>query len=318
MAEEFQSPQNHKNVVHRDIIIIPRFRSVVVMAGWDEEALLEASLVGKDTPERESSECQKRTNLASKSPQTNSRRIQRYSPFTNPALVLNLDDDDIEARVPNCHGPVAGKGNKKCRTEPKFDEVPHANLPCMDKLREELSCAVTDKCGKKCPKCRQLIGYLFSIKVFRYALICRNGRSCILNTSLWNTIQLLFPQEVEARKVVEAKNSREEVKEYCKKGLYFKKSKCNVIVSFDSRNQSGMSNFMGMNKEDSKSNEVIVPSQAEDAALALRLQREEFMVAFRAADEPQPQVREEASTARANLRAMASRAIDIRLRRRLT
>ncbi|KAI3960436.1 hypothetical protein MKW92_036013 [Papaver armeniacum] len=328
-TEEFQSPQHHKNVVHRDIIISPGFRSVAAMAGWDEEALLAAS---QDTPERESSKSQKRTNLASKSPQTNSRRkrrIQRCSPV----------NDDVEARVTRHDGPVAGKElqieflkeerkqENKGRTEPKSDEMPPANLPCMDKLREELSCAIcleicfepsttpcghsfckkclksaADKCGKKCPKCRQLIG---------------NVRSCIVNTSLWNTIQLLFPQEVEARKAVAAKNSREEVNVFI--------STSDIRVSSSSRNQSGRANFMGMNRVDSVrlSSSTRIrrarPNQAEDAALALRLQREEFMVAFRAADEPQPRIpAEAASTARANLRAMALRAVDIRLRRRLT
>ncbi|RZC84512.1 hypothetical protein C5167_047300, partial [Papaver somniferum] len=322
-SEEFQSPQHHKNVVYRDIIISPRFRSVAAMAGWDEEALLAAS---QDTPERESSKSQKRTNLASKSPQTNSRRkrrIQRRSPVTNPALVLNLDNDDVEARVTRHDGPVAGKEpqieslkeerkqENKGRTEPKPDEMPPANLPYMDKLREELSCAIcleicfepsttpcghsfckkclksaADKCGKKCPKCRQLIG---------------NGRSCIVNTSLWNTIQLLFPPEVEARKAVAAKNSREEFKDSISRSpsgrtnSMMMTNPSNIRVSSSSRNHSGRSNFMGMNRVDSVrlSSSARIrrarPSQAEDAVLALRLQREEFMVAFRTADEPQPQ-----------------------------
>ncbi|KAI3870972.1 hypothetical protein MKX03_029378 [Papaver bracteatum] len=372
-TEEFQSPLHHKNVVHRDIIISPGFRSVAAMAGWDEEALLAASQVVEDTPERESSKSQKRTNLASKSPK---RRIQRCSPVTNPALVLNLDDDYVQARVTRHDGPVAGKEpqieslkeeRKQENTEPKSDEMPLANLPCMNKLREELSCAVignlkpqieslkekrkqaepkseemppanlpymdklreelscaicleicfepsttpcghsfckkclksaADKCGKKCPKCRQLIG---------------NGRSCIVNTSLWNTIQLLFPQEVEARKAVAAKNSREEVKDQSSVGedsistSPMMTNPSNIRVSSSSRNQSGRSNFMGMNRVDSRRAR---PSQAEDAALALRLQREDFMVAFRAADENQTQVpAEAASTGRANLRAMASRAV---------
>ncbi|KAI3921221.1 hypothetical protein MKW92_052832, partial [Papaver armeniacum] len=293
-TEEFQSPQHHKYVVHRDIIISPGFRSVAAMAGWDEEALLAAS---QDTPERESSKSQKRTNLASKSPQTNSRRkrrIQRCSPV----------NDDVEARVTRHDGPVAGKElqieflkeerkqENKGRTEPKSDEMPPANLPCMDKLREELSCAkclksAADKCGKKCPKCRQLIG---------------NGRSCIVNTSLWNTIQLLFPQEVEARKAVAAKNSREEVKDCIstspssRTNSMMMTNPSDIRVSSSSRNQSGRANFMGMNRVDSVrlSSSARIrrarPSQAEDAALALRLQREEFMVAFRAADEPQPQI----------------------------
>lgn len=47
------------------------------------------------------------------------------------------------------------------------------------------------------------------------------------------------------------------------------------------------------------------PDQDQDAALALRLQREEFMEAFR---DSQVQTTSSLSLARANLRAMASRA----------
>ncbi|KAI3869404.1 hypothetical protein MKW92_004917 [Papaver armeniacum] len=368
-TEEFQSPQNHKNVVHRNMIISPGFRSVAAMAGWDEEALLAASEeVVDDTPEKESS----------KSPQTYSiRKRRRYSPVTNPVLVLNLDD---EARVTHHDGPVAGKEpqieslkEERKQAEPKSEEMPPANLPCMDKLREpqieslkekmkqenkpksdemplaanlpcmdklkeELSCAIcleicfepsttpcghsfckkclksaADKCGKKCPKCRQLIG---------------NGRSCIVNTSLWNTIQLLFPQEVEARKAVAAKNSREQVKDQSSVGgedsisrrrsgrttnsMVMMTNPINIRESSSSRNQSGRSNFTGNSVRLSSSERITRgrPIQAADAALALRLQREEFMLAFRAA--------EAASTATANLRAMAARAADIRLRRSLT
>lgn len=50
----------------------------------------------------------------------------------------------------------------------------------------------------------------------------------------------------------------------------------------------------------------------EDAMLALRLQREEFMGAFRGTNES----RSSLLSARANLRAMASRAISIRMRGR--
>lgn len=51
----------------------------------------------------------------------------------------------------------------------------------------------------------------------------------------------------------------------------------------------------------------------EDAVLALRLQREEFMDAFR--ENPDQSNRTSLSSARSNLRAMASRAINIRTRR---
>ncbi|CAH8358830.1 unnamed protein product [Eruca vesicaria subsp. sativa] len=68
-------------------------------------------------------------------------------------------------------------------------------LPCIDKLRDELSCAclrsAVDKCGRKCPKCKQLIG---------------NGKYCTVNTVLWYTIQLLFPIEVEAQRATASSN----------------------------------------------------------------------------------------------------------------
>lgn len=53
----------------------PGFRSVAAMAGWDEEALLVASLIVEDTPDRQFKQ-KKRTDLQSlKTPPTNSRRL---------------------------------------------------------------------------------------------------------------------------------------------------------------------------------------------------------------------------------------------------
>lgn len=37
----------------------------------------------------------------------------------------------------------------------------------------------------------------------------KQWRSCTVNTVLWNTIELLFPQEIEARKAAGPLNSRE-------------------------------------------------------------------------------------------------------------
>lgn len=51
----------------------PRFKSAAAMAGWDEEALLIASLVVDDTPEREFRQ-KKRSVLQCKSPPSGSRR----------------------------------------------------------------------------------------------------------------------------------------------------------------------------------------------------------------------------------------------------
>lgn len=129
-----------------------------------------------------------------------------------------------------------------------------------------------------------------------------------MNTILWNTIQLLFPQEVEARKAVVSKNNREE--EVTNQSHVTENNRVGTRSGWTN------SNSMVMNRESVRvrSRRSMVPSQAEDAALALRLQREEFMVAFRAEEQQEeaPQV----LSARANLRAMASRAINLRIRGR--
>ncbi|XP_048433741.1 LON peptidase N-terminal domain and RING finger protein 3-like [Pyrus x bretschneideri] len=241
--EPKQSPINPKNQQRKSgpvevetngtsgnaIIFSPRFKSVAAMAGWDEESLLIASLVVDDTPDRDFKH-KKRSVLGSKTPPTNSsrrkRRAQRRSPISIPVVVLDLDDaeetakDETEKEKKMEQKIVANK--EKETREDKMAESsggscpPSSNLPCLDKLREELSCAIcleicfepsttpcghsfckkclrsaADKCGKRCPKCRQLIS---------------NSRSCTVSTVLWNTIQLLFPQEIEARKAVGALN----------------------------------------------------------------------------------------------------------------
>jgi len=74
--EPKQSPKDSKNPVEHgqnvDGIFSPRFKSVAAMAGWDEEALLLASLVVEDTPDRES-KSKRRSDLQFKTPPTNSR-----------------------------------------------------------------------------------------------------------------------------------------------------------------------------------------------------------------------------------------------------
>ena len=63
--------ENSQNV---DTLFSPRFKSVAAMAGWDEEALIIASLVVEDTPDRQSKH-KKRSDLIFKTPpSTTSRR----------------------------------------------------------------------------------------------------------------------------------------------------------------------------------------------------------------------------------------------------
>ncbi|KAL6960477.1 hypothetical protein U1Q18_038240 [Sarracenia purpurea var. burkii] len=261
-----QSPPNPKNPPLKEpdaagngdkieSMLSPRFKSAAAMAGWDEEALLIASLVVEDTPDRDSKQ-KRRPDLQFKTPPTTKSRSF-------------------------C---------KKC-------------------LR-----SAADKCGKRCPKCRQIIS---------------NGRSCTVNTVLWNTIQLLFPQEVEARKAAGALNNKES-----KPQPPPKENHCNErnrsIQALNSpeaeRQIIGRGSYRELRNRNvepsgtSSRGDVSerrrrrwVPSQDEDAALALRLQREEFMEAFRGSESDEQQYRSSLFLARANLRrAMASRAISIR------
>ncbi|KAL0377348.1 UNVERIFIED_CONTAM: hypothetical protein Sradi_3040300 [Sesamum radiatum] len=356
----------------------PRFRSVAAMAGWDEEALLIASLVVEDTPDRHFKH-KKRSDLQSfRTPPTNSRRkrkAQKRSPPSIPVAVLDLDEDDPKPKQ------ESENMNKESKTDTTGDvekdrvddgvnskgnvvSSSSAAIPCIDRLREELSCAIcleicyepsttscghsfcrvclrsaADKCGKRCPKCRQLVS---------------NGRYCTVNTVLWNTIQLLFPQEVEARKgaadaavsasdrqqpqqgtgartrshssrnrAVEALNSPEsESRNAARRSHSSRNRAVEALNSPESesrgaerrihRSRSRISRPYGISNRGDAGIRTALPSQDEDAALALRLQREEFMEAFRVPE----QHRSSFAVARANLRAMASRAINIRIRGR--
>ncbi|KAL6520179.1 hypothetical protein OROMI_032359 [Orobanche minor] len=361
-----ENPENPSRKIQPDIngneqkhenLFSPRFRSIAAMAGWDEEALLTASLIVEDTPDRQLKH-KKRSDLHSfKTPPTNSRRkrkAQRRSPESIPIAVLDLDEDESKLKQDS------EKIDEKTKTTEEVVEkntkkdsdvsVPGPAIPCLDLLREELSCAIcldicyepsttpcghsfckkclrsaADRCGKRCPKCRQLIS---------------NSRYCTVNTVLWNTIQLLFPQEVEARKKNDDASSALDIHEQSKEGGTLGRS-----TRFSTRNRAVEATLnrpetessliiMGPERRNHRSRyrssrpsgvpssrqgttTVVMPSQDEDAAFALRLQREEFMEveAFRV-----PYARSNSSSrdsfaaARANLRAMASQAINIRVR----
>lgn len=319
-SKQSQMGENSANSDGNSSLFSPRFKSVAEMAGWDEEALLLASLVVEDTPERNCKH-NKRSDLHFKTPPTNSRRkrrAQRRSPSAIPMTVLNLDDEDESTTTKQ-----GGDEKKKEELRSVRSDLPHkverdekpepgssascsgsSTLPCIDRLREELSCAIcleicfepsttpcghsfckkclrsaADKCGKKCPKCRQLIS---------------NGRSFTVNTVLWNTTQLLFPAEVEARKSAGVLNRREADSQTSQR----------IIQSNSNLHVTRRLRPMGSRRGDvSLRSRRGVPSQDDDAALALRLQREEFMEIYRGT-----------SLARDNLRAMAQRAINNRIR----
>lgn len=111
-----------------------------------------------------------------------------------------------------------------------------------------------------------------------------------MNTVLWNTIQLLFPDEIKARtKCINTSSPKTSPERLTRTTI----SQAPRAIARDDNN--------GSNRR-----RRAMPSQSEDAALALRLQREEFMEAFRENDNEQQQQLRNASvyTARNNLRAM--------------
>ncbi|KAG7022688.1 hypothetical protein SDJN02_16422, partial [Cucurbita argyrosperma subsp. argyrosperma] len=321
----------------------PRFKSAAAMAGWDEEALLIASLVVEDTPDREFRQ-KKRLVLQCKSPLSGSRRKRRASAnlISIPAAVLDLEEEEstVKDDAPKQDQETAEADPKKSdsldeqKAGASSSSSTCSTLPCMDKLREELSCAIcleicfepsTTPCGHS------------------------NGRSCTVNTVLWNTIQLLFPREVEARKEAKGGCSSHDKKiQDTEKAFYSSLSNHNMRATRTSSRHGSTSSrrreIMGRD-EDGESNGRMTqqapfsnavssrvqsrmhhrsvrpvrrttrdadvsrrrgtPDQDQEAALALRLRREEFMEAFR---DNQVQTRSSSvSLARANLRALAAR-----------
>ncbi|CAL9054348.1 uncharacterized protein LOC135675403 [Musa acuminata AAA Group] len=318
------------------MLLSPGFRSAAAMAGWDEEALLFATVVVEDTPVRESRQHKRRRLRTPLSTTSTRKRAPRRKPAVSiPPVVLRLDDDDDDEEKAADRGgettnketeaAVAVDGAKQIDKEGSLSEkAPIKGLPCMDRLREELSCAIcleicyepsttpcghsfcikclksaANKCGKKCPKCRQLIS---------------NARSCTINTVLWNTIQLLFPEEVEARKSSSAVAATPRGGKT--QSSSSEQNNSNRNISSRSIRRSAAQASSQVTERDTRSfRRRIGPSQSEDAAMALRLQREEFRVAFQGSREQQLRA---LRSARANLRAAASMTVYGRLRGRTT
>lgn len=87
MANEEESKKSPQNPKSEDgekcsTLFSPGFRSVAAMAGWDEEALLMASLVVEDTPDRNPKHKKRNALLNSNTPSTNSRRYYHTSLYS--------------------------------------------------------------------------------------------------------------------------------------------------------------------------------------------------------------------------------------------
>ncbi|URE13046.1 hypothetical protein MUK42_05254 [Musa troglodytarum] len=292
------------------MLLSPGFRSAAAMAGWDEEALLLATVVVEDTPVRESRQHKRRRLRTPLSTTSTRKRAPRRKPAVSiPPVVLRLDDDDDEEQAADRGGETTNKeteavvavdGAKQIDKEGSLSEkAPIKRFPCMDRLREELSCAIcleicfepsTTPCGHS------------------------NARSCTINTVLWNTIQLLFPEEVEARKRSSAVAATPPGGKT--QSSSSEQNNSNTNISSRSIRRSAAQASSQVTERDARSfRRRIGPSQSEDAAMALRLQREEFRMAFQGSREQQLRA---LRSARANLRAAASMTVYGRLRDRTT
>ncbi|EOA23158.1 hypothetical protein CARUB_v10016661mg [Capsella rubella] len=332
------SIMREKNGENAEIFISPRFKSAAALAGWDEEDLIIASFVVEDTPERSTSKRRRRSNLLFKStpPSGSSRRKQRVKQNLAPLPVIDLDEvirheeeKSAEKKKKKREMEAEKQEEKKIDKDEKIfseqNSIPVV-LPCIDKLRDELSCAIcleicfepstttcghsfckkclrsaADKCGRKCPKCRQLIG---------------NGRYCTVNTVLWNTIQLLFPKEVEAQRAASANLKGKETPSPRNNNQRLR-SRNREAASFQERLQREDISRLLVSEERSERSErrrrnasSMRLDQDRDAALALRLQRQEFASAFGVTTaETSSSSVSNLSLARANLRALAARAV---------
>ncbi|WVZ08948.1 hypothetical protein V8G54_022294 [Vigna mungo] len=159
-GEQKRSPRSQKipladsNVQDMATLLSPRFKSAAAMAGWDEEALLLATLIVEDTPVRDSKH-KKRSLLNSSSPSTNSSRIRRsWRTSQQPIpVILDLDAEETpkkesgrkkkveRASVNNEGRKGGGDGNESKEKNPGAPSSSSA-LPFIDKLRDELSCAI--------------------------------------------------------------------------------------------------------------------------------------------------------------------------------
>ncbi|OAE33882.1 hypothetical protein AXG93_3037s1050 [Marchantia polymorpha subsp. ruderalis] len=211
-------------------LLSPGFRSVAAMAGWDDEALMMAALnqspavatgpqnvdeceppcAVPDSPVCRDRKRDKRTPLSSA---RRHRRVRWHGNNGSPlvrvpmkALPLLSDSDKGSNNVEeeNCHCSSSAKRDKenmvpgtsmgrknseskgKLKEKTPMKEKTPTKPPYMDQLREELSCAV---CLDIC----------FEPSTISCGHRSETLRSCRINTVLWNTIQILFPQECAAR-----------------------------------------------------------------------------------------------------------------------
>ncbi|KAH0899648.1 hypothetical protein HID58_049216 [Brassica napus] len=240
--------------------------------------------------------------------------MKRIKQSSNPFPVVDLDE--VIRREEEKSAEKKKRKNKETKTETKEEKKAEtdekilpdeknstsAALPCIDKLRDELSCAI---CLEIC--------YEPSTTTCGH----RNGKYCTVNTVLWNTIQLLFPKEVEAQRASASANFLSKETPSPRDSNHRQRSR-NRETALQARLQREDISRLLVSEERSerrRRGESVRLDQDSDAAFALRLQRQEFASAFGVTAAGATSSYSSSSSsdvslsrARANLRAMASRA----------
>ncbi|KAM0867116.1 hypothetical protein ACQ4PT_042203 [Festuca glaucescens] len=300
-------------------LLSPRFRSVAELAGWDEDSILLAALVVEDTPVRESRRKRRPSSASaggSAGSNTRKRRSRRQSPGETPIPPVTLVLDDDEDDKPN--NPADDKKeeeqNKVSAVEGKEtarSAKEAVAMPCMDRLREELSCAIcldicfepsTTPCGHSevesrrtsIASCSASMDDDVKQSLPRSSNFTQGGMRS-RNTSTSSIVQ------------DSSRTNRSFVTPGSRRSMQGPGSMNTSTGSFDTQDRRS-TRSRGSSRSFVQASQLLATggsAQSDDSALAYRLQQEEFMTAFDTEDgERQPQ--NAVSTARDNLRAMAS------------
>ncbi|KAL5997317.1 hypothetical protein ACLOJK_008247 [Asimina triloba] len=270
-----------EDVETRASMVSPGFLSAAAMAGWDEEALLLATLIVEDTPERESKHKKRLGQPFRTPPSTNSRRKRRDGKEERFMEVTAVEEEKKEG----------DEGSKPAESS-KSDRG--SSLPCMDRLREELSCALL---------------FPEEIEVRKAALAATNNQET-KDRSPKNAGNLTRNMNLDSnatdsnggRRRRWGQQHQVNTSSTIQNNIGRRRTRWDLSQQEDPvvaiSNDSSRRRRRGMN-----------PGQEDDEALAFRLQREEFMGAFGESSQDSHELGQPSSSfisARANLRAMAS------------
>ncbi|CAM6018651.1 unnamed protein product [Sphagnum balticum] len=157
--------------------------------------------------------------LLNAEPDKNGGSSEQSAPQISECKAQNdvLEEQEVTAGAQQKPNPDRRESSKNPKGQDVEEQSTRDSGVCLEQLQEELTCvvcleiclepsttscghsfckgclqSVLQKCGLRCPKCRQPL---------------RCATDCPINTVLWNTIQLLFPRETADR--IKEQKSRE-------------------------------------------------------------------------------------------------------------